>query len=101
MKVYSNTVKDEALHNVEDDNSGNKVGHSFLGTVFALMPSGKFYMPWTTNQTEEDVEKDAKFGEALFKVAEEHRMFIENGEDDPCDLFACIIVEDENDKQKG
>jgi len=28
------------------DESGNIVGRCYLGTVFALCPSGKYYMPW-------------------------------------------------------
>jgi hypothetical protein len=76
-----------------DGFEGKNIGNCFLGTVFDLAPSGKYYMPWTSNQTEEDVDEDGKFYEALDKVAEENGMWIEHGEGDPCDLFACMIIE--------
>lgn len=88
----------EAKHSVDTDtdertDDGELIGYSFLGTVFDLAPSGKYYMPWTSNQTDEDIDEDAKFYEALDDVAEANGMYIENGEDDPCDLFACMIIE--------
>ena len=92
-------IKADALVNADDPDitetgeSGETISRVFLGTVFALAPSGKYYMPWTSNQTEEDVDEDSKFYEALDNVAEEHGMFIESGEGDPCDLFAGIVVE--------
>jgi len=89
-------IKADALDEMSwHRDAGNEAteGRSFLGTVFALAPSGKFYMPWTAKQTEEDVDEDSKFYEALDNVAEEHGMFIESGEGDPCDLFAGIVVE--------
>jgi hypothetical protein len=83
----------DAMNNPQEDFEGNKFGTVCIGTVFALAPSGKFYMPWTSNQTNEDIEEDSKFYEALDKVAEENGMYIESGEGDPCDLFASIIIE--------
>lgn len=90
-------VKSEALGNRQEPESelDPAYGTTFIGTVFALAPSGKYYMPWTSNQTEDDIDEDGKFYEALDTVAEEHGMFIENGEGDPCDLFASIVIEEE------
>lgn len=68
-------------------------GMIFLGTVFALSPSGKYYMPWTTNQTVRDEIRDSAFYSALDDIAEEHGMWIESGEGDPCDIFACCEAE--------
>jgi len=88
------TLKEEAFNNVEKDYEGNKIGSVYLGTVFSLMPSGKFYMPWAcSNVTEEEAEKDQMFTEALEKVAEENGMFIFSGEGDPCDIFAGVSIE--------
>lgn len=70
-----------------EDYPNDKIYSTFVGTVFAIMPSGKYYMPWTTNQTKHDVEKDSAFEEVLTEVAENHGMFVFNGEGDPCDLF--------------
>jgi hypothetical protein len=87
-------IKADAIKNPQSkDGDGNDIGMEFLGTVFALAPSGKYYMPWTSNQTEKDVTEDEKFYKALDDVAEAHGMFIENGEGDPCDLFASVVIE--------
>lgn len=71
----------------EDDDGWSQSRRIYLGTVFAIMPSGKYYMPWTTNQTDEDVEKDADFIEALEEEAAKHGLGVEHGEGDPCDMF--------------
>jgi len=84
-------MKAEALRNphydpeVEDD-----ICSIFLGTVFVLTPSGKYYMPWAcSNVTEEEALEDALWYEALEAVAESYDGWIESGEGDPCDLFVC------------
>lgn len=65
-----------------------------LGTVFAIMPSGKFYAPWTTNQTRSDITRDTAFFEALTEVAGEMGGWIESS-DDLCDIFFCVAVDGE------
>ena len=74
------------------DDPDETILSTFLGTVFAIMPSGKFYMPWTTNQTKHDIERDGAFYDALEEIAESHNMFIFSGEGDPCDLFVGFCV---------
>ena len=69
-------------------------GRCFLGTVFALMPSGKYYMPWCSNATVRDAIHDEDAREALESVIESHGYFLESGEGDPCDLFAVRPEED-------
>ena len=54
-------IKKDALTNCYVDEYELKydepyiIASTFIGTVFALYPSGKYYMPWTTNQTVRDV----------------------------------------------
>lgn len=43
---------------------------TWLGSTLSLMPSGKIYALWTSNQTEHDVNRDRQFSEALEKVTE-------------------------------
>jgi len=62
-------------------------GIVFLGTVFSLLPSGKYYMPWSSNITEAEAEADELFREALEAEAEAHGLLIMSGEGDPCDVF--------------
>ena len=71
----------------------SKIGRTFLGTVFAIMPSGKYYMPWCTNQTWRDVVKDTLFQKILNEIAEKHGCWIESGEDDLCDLFVATVID--------
>ena len=98
-------IKALALTNYDDESDyfdqhdGERVGSCLLGTVFDLAPSGKYSMPWTSNQTDEDVSEDEKFYDALDKVAEEQGMFIESGEGDPCDIFASIVIEVKEDTE--
>lgn len=87
------SIKNEAISNPHQYEDGY-IGSYYLGSVMSLAPSGKYYMPWTTNQTDEDVEKDQAFFEALDKVAEENGMFIESGEGDPTDVFVSINVDE-------
>jgi hypothetical protein len=61
----------------------------YLGTVFSLVPSGKYYMPWAcSNVTEAEAELDQEWYEAVEEQFEAYNMWLEGGED-PCDLFAC------------
>ena len=84
-------MKAEALRNphydpdVEDD-----VCSVFLGTIMALTPSGKYYMPWAcSNVSEEEAQQDEAWYEALEAVADSYDGWVESGENDPCDLFVC------------
>jgi len=70
-----------------DDYPNGKTYMTFIGTVFVIMPSGKYYMPWTTNQTKHDVEKDTAFGEVLDEIASDHGLFVTSGEGSASDLF--------------
>jgi len=42
----------EAVANAEPDDDDGLIGLSFLGSVFALYPSGKFYTPWACGNVE-------------------------------------------------
>lgn len=75
----------EEWQRVEPDREERLV---FLGTVFRLFPSGKYYMPWSTNVTEDEAKKDEEYRELLEEEAEEHGFFVTAGEGDPCDIFA-------------
>jgi len=80
----------EALDESEviEDYDGNKSKMVFLGTVFSLYPSGKFYMPWACSNVEEwEAELDEIFREALDKEAESIGCWITCGEGDACDVF--------------
>ncbi len=68
-------------------------GSSYLGTVMALTPSGKFWMPWSSSHlTSLEKRRDSAWFTALFHAAAKHDGWIEHGEGDPCDLFFAMNV---------
>lgn len=86
-------LKQEASEYPDEDGDGDPIGRVYLGSVMSIMPSGKYYMPWCTNQSRSDETRDAAYWEALEEAAEEHGMWIDGGEGDPTDLFACCHIE--------
>ena len=82
------SIVEDAQTNAEPEYGCEEpIGRCYLGTVFHLMPSGKFYTGWTTNQTRADETRDAAFIEALEERASEAGGSIGNGEGDPCNMF--------------
>jgi hypothetical protein len=92
-------VLDDAAESCYINENDEIEGKSFLGSVFSIMPSGKYYMPWCTNQTRSDVTKDECFYDALESIASEYGLWITSGEGDPCDLFAGKLFEYDEVKQ--
>ena len=83
----------EAKSNAEEED-GQMVGCAFLATVFDLMPSGKFYMPWANgNVTADEAGRDEIFMEHLERAATEHGGSIEGGEGDPTDLYFVMVLD--------
>jgi hypothetical protein len=72
----------------EDDLFDNEQTRAvFLGTVFALFPSGKYWTCWTSNATERERKADLEYADYLLREAEKIGASIESGEGDPCDIF--------------
>jgi hypothetical protein len=93
-------IAQECRANAEPGEDGDElVGRCFLGTVFAVMPSGKYYMPWTSNQTRSDETRDGAYMEALEDFLSQAGCWLESGEGDPCDMFAAMIIELEKEEQ--
>ena len=92
-------LKDSAMNNCHVDHyeiqydTPYVIASAFLGSVFALYPSGKYYMPWCTNQTIKDMVRDQAYNDALEEVAESNGMWITCGEGDPCDIFAQLAID--------
>lgn len=86
----------------DNDNPGSLRGACYLGTVFSIMPSGKFYMPWAcSNVTESEAERDEIYMEVLENFAAKYDLSIESGEGDPCDLFAVYYADDPNEDDEN
>ena len=101
----------------EDDmNPGSEVRRVYLGSVFALAPSGKYYMPWACGNLDScpkckgkgslpspkgavdceecggcgshEAYRDELWREATEEAFSAMGLSFEAGEGDPCDLFA-------------
>jgi hypothetical protein len=59
----------------------------YIGSCFRIYPSGKFYMPWSTNVSEPEAMADEMTREYLEKELEKHNAWLEAGEGDATDLF--------------
>lgn len=67
----------------------------FLGTVFNLVPSGKYYTPWAnSNVTAEEAEGDTDWWTELWEQAASYGLFITSGDGDPCDIMVGKFVEE-------
>jgi hypothetical protein len=60
----------------------------YIGSILSYNPSGKYYMPWTTNQTDDDIDQDTLFWEYIYEHLPSNT-WIESGEGDPLDLYLC------------
>ena len=95
QEIYDNFYPHLINFEVTENEEGSDYLSDYLGSVFSIFPSGKFYAPWTTNQTIRDVWHDRAFAEALESVLDEYGMWFESGEGDPTDLFICTHLKEE------
>jgi len=76
------------------EEDGQLFGSDYLGSVTSMWPSGKFYTAWANgNATEDDIDKDTLFTEALERLCEEHGGSLSSGEGDPLDQYFIIVLE--------
>jgi len=68
---------------------GENVESCYIGTVFNIMPSGKYYTGWTSNQNWVDVVKDTYFRQKLEEKLNDLGFWLESGEGSSTDMFAC------------
>ena len=92
--------KNREISSFDQDEDENMIESYYVGTHFSIMPSGKYYMPWTSNQTWSDVVKDTYFIEKLEGKLNDLFMWLESGEGCPTDLFVCRHRSDLNSKEE-
>lgn len=81
----------------------HQVRRIYLGTVFDLFHSGKYYTAWAcSNVTEEEAQRDEEWREAVEEELGTIGACLVNGDGDPCDLFIEEIrdVEEEGDDEE-
>lgn len=89
----------------------------YLGTVFSIMPSGKYYLPFACSNVDacnrckgkgcdfcghlgsREAYEDSLMNDALDKYADKIGAWVESGEGDPCDLFVCWAVENSDEEK--
>jgi hypothetical protein len=60
----------------------------YVGSVFSIFPSGKYYTPWAnSNITLLEAAQDYSFQEGLESELDKHGYWSFSGEGDPCDIF--------------
>lgn len=67
----------DANATLSTDDCGDVIEMAWLGSVTAIMPSGKIYTPWTTNQTARDMIRDRAFTQALEDAAEPEGWYLD------------------------
>jgi hypothetical protein len=84
----------EASDTIEDE-CGNEVKSVYLGSVFSLSPSGKYYTPFaSSNVSEKEAEEDEDWYEKLKEAAHENGLFIESGIGDPTDIIISKLIKE-------
>lgn len=91
---------------------GRPVYAVYIGTVFSVMPSGKYYMPWACSNIEKcnrckgkgckfcgylgsrEAWEDQVMSEALDKYAGKYNAWVESSEGSATDLFLVMDAED-------
>lgn len=90
-ETYDRAVDDNDLEFLEltgDIDGDQIIGRCFLGSVFAIMPSGKYWTWWaSSNVNRIEALQDTAYMAALDAEAQSRNLWIESGEGDPCDLF--------------
>ncbi len=85
------------------------IAQFYVGSVFSLLPSGKFYTPWANSNVEpcprcggdgcdycgglgsREAFEDETWYNSVDEIASERGLWLESGEGDPTDLFLCMI----------
>ena len=91
---YANAAKEYGQEEIDDWGEFSMSAKStFLGTVFALCPSGKYYTPWANSNVDYDEAiLDACWYDAMDEVFEKHGFYVSSGEGSSTDLFAVVIA---------
>jgi len=77
----------------QEDCDGDIVVRVYLGTVFSLTPSGKYYTSFAnSNVTKKEAELDEEWYDQAENELDHIGAYLIPGDTDPCDLFAEMFV---------
>lgn len=88
------SLRADAISNAENSEDGES-GFTWVGSVYALCPSGKMYAMWTSNQTDWDVRRDEIWWEVLNEVALKNQMWVTDGAESDHIYLGCELPDDE------
>jgi len=89
------------------------IARAYVGSVFSLLPSGKFYTPWANSNVEpcprcggdgcdycgglgsREAWEDETWYNAVDEMAGQHNLWLEAGEGSSTDLFLCMAKGDD------
>jgi len=73
----------------QETEDGDETRQVYLGTIFSLMPSGKYYTPFAcSNVTDDEAAQDEAWRNQAEAELDLIGACLVSGEGDPCDLFA-------------
>jgi hypothetical protein len=87
-------IKESAIQNKDESDDG-ETGFTWVGSVYALCPSGKAYAAWTTNQTDWDTRRDEIWFSTLESVADENGMYVTDGPEPDQIYLGCEVPKSE------
>ena len=75
---------------IKDAFEDNHYYAEYVGTVFNMTPSGKFYMPFaSSNVSVKEAAIDEFWQEEFERILSEEDCWQQSGEGNPCDIFIC------------
>lgn len=87
-------IEQEARKNCFVDEEGNIIASCWIGTVFALYPSGKYWTWWAcSNVSRSERAKDEAYAFALEEVLDDKGFFQTCGEGDSTDVFFQKVID--------
>jgi len=90
---------------VFETEEGERIRAAYIGTVFTLTPSGKYYTPWAASIAiagynakgepiiEPNVLRDRGWYEGVEDTLAKIGAFLDVGDGDPCDLYVCRVID--------
>jgi|WetSurMetagenome_2_1015567.scaffolds.fasta_scaffold24150_6 hypothetical protein len=90
LEATEHVLGDRCSQEYGCDGNAEHGGSTYLGSCFALAPSGKYWHFLAHgNVTMKEAYRDQAFYEALDRVAYKYGGWITRGEGDPCDIYFC------------
>lgn len=100
--VWEEVLRGLLSSNCETDKTDDGLPYSYLylGSIFNIMPSGKYYLPFAcSNVTEAEVQADREFNKKLEAQVDKHGLFLFGGEGDPTDIFVGKMIGEEGEEE--